>query len=169
MSDEPIIINSNHHVDSEPIIKSTGRKVTIAELEAFSNALERLTDKIRVYQDEVKVLESRLEPAGTGHLITAIDVMNKRIDELSRECGVIVKKMSTSTSIYSAKTFFLEDGSDMPEAGTPGIDRPKPRPKPSASNAPTETQEESDPTPNPYSELSEQLYLEKLLKWESKN
>ena len=176
MSDDgPIIINGNHHVDGGPIIKSTGRKVTIAELEAFSNALERLTDKIRVYQDEVKVLESRLEPAGTGHLTTAIDVMNKRIDELSKECGAIVKKMSTSTSIYSAKAFFMEDGSPMPEPGTPGIDVQVPRPKPSASNAPTETQEESDPTPKAMyghgvsSKLSGQLALEKLLKWESKN
>ena len=40
---------------------------------------------IDVLRKEVKVLTSRLEPAGTGYLITAIDVINSRIEELIEE------------------------------------------------------------------------------------
>ena len=37
---------------------------------------------IKVLRKEVEVLTKRLKPAGTGYLITAIDVINGRIDEL---------------------------------------------------------------------------------------
>ena len=46
---------------------------------------ENLMISIDVLRKEVKVLTSRLKPAGTGYLITAIDVINKRIDELIEE------------------------------------------------------------------------------------
>ena len=46
---------------------------------------ENLMISIDVLRKEVKVLTSRLEPAGTGDLITAIDVINSRIEELIEE------------------------------------------------------------------------------------
>jgi hypothetical protein len=46
---------------------------------------ENLMISIDVLRKEVKVLTSRLQSAGTGYLITAIDVINKRIDELVEE------------------------------------------------------------------------------------
>ena len=46
---------------------------------------DELVQAIKVLRNEVKVLTSRLRPAGTGILHTAIDVINKRIDELIEE------------------------------------------------------------------------------------
>ena len=46
---------------------------------------EELVETIKVLRQEVEVLTTRVKPAGTGHLITAIDVINKRIDELMLE------------------------------------------------------------------------------------
>ena len=46
---------------------------------------EELIQTIKVLRQEVEVLTTRVKPAGTGHLITAIDVINKRIDELMLE------------------------------------------------------------------------------------
>ena len=43
---------------------------------------EELIQTIKVLRQEVEVLTTRLEPAGTGYLHTAIDVINGRIDEL---------------------------------------------------------------------------------------
>ena len=40
---------------------------------------------IRALRKEVKLLTTRLRPAGTGYLHTAIDVLNSRIDELIGE------------------------------------------------------------------------------------
>ena len=40
---------------------------------------------IKVLREEVEVLTKRLKPAGTGHLHTAIGVINSRIDELIKE------------------------------------------------------------------------------------
>mgnify|MGYP001197828729 CR=1 FL=1 len=37
---------------------------------------------IKVLREEVEALTKRLKPAGTGHIITAIGVINGRIDEL---------------------------------------------------------------------------------------
>jgi len=46
---------------------------------------ENLMISIDVLRKEVEVLTSRLKPAGTGYLHTAIDVLNSRIDELIEE------------------------------------------------------------------------------------
>jgi hypothetical protein len=43
---------------------------------------DELVQTIKVLRQEVKVLTTRLRSAGTGYLITAIDVINGRIDEL---------------------------------------------------------------------------------------
>ena len=43
---------------------------------------EQIINTIKVLRQEVQVLTTRLKPAGTGYLITAIDVINSRIDEL---------------------------------------------------------------------------------------
>ena len=46
---------------------------------------EEITNTIKVLRKEVEVLTSRRKPAGTGYLVTAIDVINGRIDELMKE------------------------------------------------------------------------------------
>ena len=46
---------------------------------------EEIINAIKVLRQEVEVLTTRLKPAGTGHLHTAIGVINKRIDELIKE------------------------------------------------------------------------------------
>ena len=43
---------------------------------------EEIINTIKVLRKEVEVLTKRLKPAGTGYLITAIGVINDRIDEL---------------------------------------------------------------------------------------
>ena len=43
---------------------------------------EQIINTIKVLRQEVQVLTTRLRPSGTGYLITAIDVINGRIDEL---------------------------------------------------------------------------------------
>ena len=42
-------------------------------------------DKIFYLADEIKVLKKRVRPHGTGTIITAIAVMQSRIDELKQE------------------------------------------------------------------------------------
>ena len=46
---------------------------------------EEIVSAIRVLRKEVEILTTRLKPAGTGHLHTAIGVINSRIDELIEE------------------------------------------------------------------------------------
>jgi len=46
---------------------------------------EEIINIIRVLRGEVEVLQSRTKSAGTGYLITAMDVINKRIEELIEE------------------------------------------------------------------------------------
>ena len=48
---------------------------------------------IKVLRNEVEVLTKRLKPNGTGHLHTAIGVINSRIDELIKN-GMIDKSIS---------------------------------------------------------------------------
>ena len=40
---------------------------------------------IVVLELEVEVLQSKVQPHATGHIITAIGVLNSRIDELKKE------------------------------------------------------------------------------------
>ena len=46
---------------------------------------EEVVGVIKVLRKEVEILTSRRKPAGTGYLVTAIDVINGRIDELMKE------------------------------------------------------------------------------------
>ncbi len=46
---------------------------------------DELVTTIRVLQNEIEVLETRIKPQATGHLHTAISVINERIDELVDE------------------------------------------------------------------------------------
>ena len=43
---------------------------------------------IKILREEVEVLTRRLRPAGTGHLHTAIGVINSRIDELIKNAMI---------------------------------------------------------------------------------
>ena len=36
-------------------------------------------------KDEIKILESRIEPHDTGHIITAIGVLRERLDEIQEK------------------------------------------------------------------------------------
>ena len=46
---------------------------------------KEIVQTIGVLRQEVEVLTKRIKSAGTGHLTTAIDVINSRIDELMLE------------------------------------------------------------------------------------
>ena len=46
-------------------------------------AVTRDEVRLAVLQDEIEILKSRLEPHDTGHLHTAIFVIQSRIEELS--------------------------------------------------------------------------------------
>ena len=46
---------------------------------------ERFNMRIKVLEVEVEVLQSRVKEHATGHIITAIGVINGRIDELRKE------------------------------------------------------------------------------------
>ena len=46
------------------------------------NKEEELIQTIKVLRQEVEVLTTRVKPAGTGYLMTTIDTLNGRIDEL---------------------------------------------------------------------------------------
>jgi hypothetical protein len=46
--------------------------------------LERI-NTITVLELEVEILESKVKPHATGHIITAIGVLKSRIDELRKE------------------------------------------------------------------------------------
>jgi hypothetical protein len=47
--------------------------------------VEELIDTIRTLRKEVYILESRVQEHATGHIITAIGVINGRIDEMVQE------------------------------------------------------------------------------------
>ena len=53
----------------------------MSHLQIFKSQ-DELTEHISMLRKEVGVLKTRLRPAGTGYLHTAIDVINGRIDEL---------------------------------------------------------------------------------------
>ena len=56
----------------------------MSHLQIFKSQ-DELTEHISMLRKEVGVLKTRLRPAGTGYLHTAIDVINGRIDELMQE------------------------------------------------------------------------------------
>ena len=57
----------------------------MTELHKNNQRVRNLIDTIKVLRKEVEVLTKRLRPAGTGHIITAIGVINGRIDEMIGE------------------------------------------------------------------------------------
>ena len=42
-------------------------------------------NRMTVLEDEIKILRSRIQPHDTGHLQTAISVLEDRVDELIKE------------------------------------------------------------------------------------
>ena len=57
----------------------------MSELHKNNQRVRDIIDTIKVLRKEVEVLTKRLRPAGTGHLHTAIGVINGRIDEMIGE------------------------------------------------------------------------------------
>ncbi|MDP6772393.1 MAG: hypothetical protein QF704_16930 [Anaerolineales bacterium] len=57
----------------------------MSELHKNNQRVRDIIDTIKVLRKEVEVLTARKRPAGTGHIITAIGVINGRIDELVKE------------------------------------------------------------------------------------
>ena len=68
-----------------------GISIALLTLAAFKAWFQNMTKEeeiiqtIKVLRQEVEVLTKRLRPAGTGYLITTIDTLNSRIDELMLE------------------------------------------------------------------------------------
>ena len=46
---------------------------------------KEIVETIKVLRKEVEILTSRLEPHDTGHLHTAVNVLQSRVDELREE------------------------------------------------------------------------------------
>jgi archaellum component FlaC len=63
---------------------------------------EEIINTIKVLRTEVEVLTSRLNPHATGHLHTAIGVLNSRIEELIEEVTAPYFKNEDRNIDYSA-------------------------------------------------------------------
>ena len=57
--------------------------VNLENLWTTIGAVSRDEVRIAVLQDEIEIHKSRLEPHDTGHLHTAISVIDRRIEELT--------------------------------------------------------------------------------------
>jgi cell fate (sporulation/competence/biofilm development) regulator YmcA (YheA/YmcA/DUF963 family) len=55
------------------------------QLHLNNQRVRELIDSIKVLRKEVVILQSRVEEHATGHIITAIGVIEKRIDEMIQE------------------------------------------------------------------------------------
>jgi cell fate (sporulation/competence/biofilm development) regulator YmcA (YheA/YmcA/DUF963 family) len=55
------------------------------QLHLNNQRVRELIDSIKVLRKEVVILQSRVEDHATGHIITAIGVIEKRIDEMIQE------------------------------------------------------------------------------------
>jgi cell fate (sporulation/competence/biofilm development) regulator YmcA (YheA/YmcA/DUF963 family) len=55
------------------------------QLHLNNERVRELIDSIKVLRKEVVILQSRVEEHATGHIITAIGVIEKRIDEMIQE------------------------------------------------------------------------------------
>jgi len=51
-----------------------------------------LIDHLIILQKEVQVLEQKIQPHATGHIITTVNVLRDRISELSEELRVLEKQ-----------------------------------------------------------------------------
>ena len=61
----------------------TNNAVNLENLWATIGAVSRDEVRLAVLQDEIEIHKSRLQPHDTGHLHTAISVIQHRITELS--------------------------------------------------------------------------------------
>ena len=57
--------------------------INLENLWATIGAVSRNEVRLAVLQDEIEIHKSRLEPRDTGHLHTAISVIQHRIEELT--------------------------------------------------------------------------------------
>ena len=57
--------------------------INLEKLWGTIGAVTRDEVRLAVLQDEIEVHKSRLQPTGTGHLHTAISVIERRIEELT--------------------------------------------------------------------------------------
>ena len=48
-------------------------------------------------KEEITVLESRIEPHDTGHIITAIGVLRERVEEVQKELDDQMKELEDET------------------------------------------------------------------------
>ena len=48
-------------------------------------------------KEEIEVLESRIEPHDTGHIITAIGVLRERVEEVQKELDDQMKELEDET------------------------------------------------------------------------
>ena len=67
---------------------------------------DEIIGTIKVLRKEVEVLTKRLKPAGTGYLITAIGVINGRIDEL---VGGAIDKQPAQVKNLASEIGFIGD------------------------------------------------------------
>jgi len=49
-------------------------------------------DRLQILLEEVSILKSRLQPHDTGHIHTAISVLNERIDEVKKNIEAKLEK-----------------------------------------------------------------------------
>ena len=73
---------------------------------------EELIQTIKVLRQEVEVLTTRVKPAGTGYLITTIDTLNSRIDELMLEAiaPMLDEPVNRKAVTQDEMTKFYNDG-----------------------------------------------------------
>jgi len=45
-------------------------------------------DRLLILVDEINIIKSKLKPQATGHLHTAISVLNERVDEIRNQIKV---------------------------------------------------------------------------------
>jgi hypothetical protein len=91
----------------------------MSHLQIFKSQ-DELTEHISMLRKEVGVLKTRLRPAGTGYLHTAIDVINGRIDEL---IGSAIDAQPDKIRDLTSKIFEEEDVYDGYEEHTEAMEQ----------------------------------------------
>ena len=61
----------------------TNTAINLENIWGRIGAVTRDEVRLAVLQDEIEVHKSRLQPTGTGHLHTAISVIERRIEEIT--------------------------------------------------------------------------------------
>jgi len=71
---------------------------------------DELVNTIRVLQSEIEVQKTRIQPHDTGHIHTAIGVLEDRVDELVNEVkGVNMFSSSTYVGVEDGKYVGVKD------------------------------------------------------------